>query len=318
MPTCDPTRFLVSTTPPCYLEPTVLSSLDARRMSALSSLNECSACPRDCGANRAKNKLGHCRTGRFARVAAAFPHFGEEHCLRGRHGSGTIFFAECNLHCVFCQNADISHNPACGVEVDAEQLGRLMLDLQAQGCHNINFVTPSHVVPQIIEALQSAVRGGLRIPLVYNSGGYDSVETLRRLDGLVDIYMPDFKFWTAETAGRLADVQDYPDRARDAILEMHRQVGDLRFDEQGVARRGLLVRQLVMPGLLVESRRIYEWLATDVSPDTFVNIMGQYRPEHRVCAANFPGICRRPTSEEMRAAYAAARSAGLWRLDKAE
>ena len=300
---------------PRYLDPSVRSSLAQRRQSALSALDECRLCPRNCGANRNANEIGHCRTARFARVASVFAHHGEENCLRGRYGSGTIFFAECNLHCVFCQNADISTSSARGVEVDARRLGRLMLDLQEQGCHNVNFVTPSHVVPQIIEALEYAIEHGLCIPLVYNTGGYDSVETLRCLDGLIDIYMPDFKFWTAETAQRLGAAPDYPDRARDAIREMHRQVGDLCVDEEGIALRGLLLRQLVMPGLLDESRRIYEWLAKEISPDTFVNIMGQYRPEHLVDATHYEDLNRCLTPTEWYAAYAAARAAGLHRFD---
>ena len=300
---------------PCYLDPTVRSTLAQRRQTVLTALDECRLCPRNCGANRNAGETGHCRTGRFARVASVFAHHGEEDCLRGRHGSGTIFFTECNLHCIFCQNADISNDPARGAEVDARRLGRLMLDLQEQGCHNINFVTPSHVVPQIIEGAEYAIEHGLSIPLVYNTGGYDSVDTLRRLDGLVDIYMPDFKFWTAAAAGRLADAPDYPDRIRDVIREMHRQVGDLCLDEEGIAQRGLLVRQLVMPGLIDESRRIYEWLATEISPDTFVNIMFQYRPEHRVDATHYEDLDRCPTPTEWYAAHTAARAAGLTRFD---
>jgi putative pyruvate formate lyase activating enzyme len=257
-----------------------------------------------------------CRTSRHARVASAFPHFGEEDCLRGTRGSGTIFFALCNLGCVFCQNWDISQRDA-GVEMDADGLARVMLDLQDQGCHNINLVTPSHVVPQIIEALAAAIERGLRLPVIYNTSAYDTLETLKLLDGLVDIYMPDFKFWSPETARRFANAPDYPQRARDALREMHRQVGPLRFDEDGVARRGVLVRHLVMPGQVEESGQIFTWLARNVSPDTFVNIMGQYRPENDVSVRNGTNdIGRRPTSGEMRDAYAAARAAGLWRFDK--
>jgi putative pyruvate formate lyase activating enzyme len=256
-------------------------------------------------------------------VASYGPHHGEEDCLRGRCGSGTIFFGRCNLRCVFCQNWDISQNTA-GVERNARQIADLMLQLQDAGCHNINFVTPEHVAPQVVEAIAEAIPRGLRIPIVYNTSAYDAVRSLELIDGLVDIYMPDFKFWEGATSLRLAKAKDYPERARDAIREMHRQVGDLKFGPDGVARRGVLLRHLVMPGQLEESRAIFRWLAEDVSPDTFVNLMAQYRPEYRVGTPR-PGaggepryreIDRRPEREELRTAYQMARDAGLWRFDE--
>ncbi|MFQ5589595.1 MAG: radical SAM protein [Phycisphaerae bacterium] len=250
---------------------------------------------------------------------------GEEECLRGCRGSGTVFFSMCNLRCVFCQNSDISQQ-ASGREFDPSALARVMLTLQACGCHNINLVTPEHVVPHLVEALAIAVDRGLRVPLVYNTSAYDSLSSLRLMDGLVDVYMPDFKLASSEAAERLLQAKDYPQRARDAILEMHRQVGDLRFTSNGLACRGLLVRHLVMPGMLEESRKVFRWLADEVSPDTYVNIMGQYHPANKVGRlveheTGQPDICyedinRHVSSAELRAAYAAAQTAGLWRFDK--
>jgi putative pyruvate formate lyase activating enzyme len=267
------------------------------------------------------NETKICDTGRYARVSSAFPHFGEEDCLRGWAGSGTIFFSLCNLRCVFCQNWDISQRRV-GEELSPESIANTMLSLQERGCHNINFVTPEHVVPQVLEAVAAAIAGGLRVPIVYNTSGYDSVESVKLLDGIVDIYMPDFKFWKRETAKSLAKAPDYPERAREAILEMHRQVGPLKFGPNGLARRGLLVRHLVMPGQSDESSAVFRWLAEELSPDTYVNIMGQYRPEYEVgqVAPNgdekFHEIDRRPTKDEMTCAQRGARDAGLWRFDE--
>lgn len=285
---------------------------------ALLELESCRACPRDCAVDRLAGAPGTCEIGRHAVVASAFPHFGEEDCLRGRNGSGTIFFAGCNLRCVFCQNWDISQR-VVGQECDAATIAGLMLDLQDRGCHNINFVTPEHVVPQAVEAIAEAVPRGLALPIVYNTSAYDSLRSLELLDGLVDVYMPDFKFWRPETARRYARAHDYPERAREAIREMHRQVGDLVIDPDGVARRGLLVRHLVMPGLGDETAAIVRWLA-GLSTGTYLNLMAQYRPEHRVGGPGssgrprYPEIDRRPRADEIEAAYAAARSAGLWRF----
>jgi putative pyruvate formate lyase activating enzyme len=253
-------------------------------------------------------------------VSSAFPHLGEEGCLRGTRGSGTIFFSGCSLRCAFCQNADISWL-VTGCEQDAADLAATMLALQERGCHNVNLVTPTHVVPQLIEAVVIAAGLGLRLPIVYNSSGYDRAQTLALLDGVVDVYMPDFKFWRAETAARYASAPDYPDVARRALVEMHRQVGPLRFGEGGLARRGVLVRHLVMPGLTDESRAILEWLARELSPDTYVNVMAQYRPAWRVgepdgSARRFSEIDRTPRPAEIEAVYEAGREVGLWRFDQ--
>ena len=321
----DPDRFVTADPRPCYDDPAVRASLPDRVARALAELSCCRACPRDCKVNRLAGETKLCHTGRHARVASAFPHFGEEDCLRGWAGSGTIFFSMCNLRCVFCQNWDISQRPA-GRELDAAGLADVMLGLQDRGCHNINFVTPEHVAPQVVEALAVAVDGGLRLPVVYNTSAYDALSSLRLLDGLVDIYMPDFKFWSPETAKTLAKAKDYPEHARAAIREMHRQVGPLRPDPRGIACRGVLGRHLVMPGQLDETRAIFRWLAEELSPDTWVNVMEQYRPDHEVGRIAAEGrrdagtvryvtINRRTTSPELAAARRAARDAGLWRLD---
>ncbi len=309
-------RFVVDDHEPVYLQTWREGRLAAKVEQALAELADCRICPRDCGVDRTADETGVCHIGRHARVASAFPHFGEEDCLRGWNGSGTIFFSFCNLRCVFCQNWDISQAPA-GEEMSPSEIAALMLALQERGCHNINFVTPEHVAPQVVEAIAVAVPRGLRVPIVYNTSAYDGLASLELMDGLVDIYMPDFKFWRPETARRLARARDYPEVARRAIAEMHRQVGVLRFGPDGLARRGVLVRHLVMPGLADESAEIFRWLADELSPDTYVNIMGQYRPDHRVPAnPRYADIDRRPTAAEMEAAYAAARAAGLWRFDE--
>jgi putative pyruvate formate lyase activating enzyme len=304
--------------------------LQARAEKAWSRLRRCSLCPRRCLVDRLADGLGECRTGAPARIASYGPHFGEEAPLVGRGGSGTIFFAGCNLACVFCQNHDISQpagDPASTVtrpasvatpcslrwEGTPERLAELMLGLQAAGCENINFVSPSHVVPQILAALVLATQAGLRLPLVYNTGGYDSVATLRLLDGVIDIYMPDMKYADERVGERLCGAPDYPRRNRRAVLEMHRQVGDLELDERGVARRGLLVRHLVLPGGLAGTAKVARFLADEISPDTYVNVMDQYRPAHRTSL--YPDISRPATGAEYREAVRATRAAGLWRLD---
>jgi putative pyruvate formate lyase activating enzyme len=316
MPPRDPDAFIVRDFEPAYLDETVRATLPARVERAHKELAACTACPRNCRINRLEDETKFCGIGRYARVSSAFAHSGEEDCLRGWAGSGTIFFTMCNLRCVFCQNWDISQQQA-GRECNADALADLMLLLQHQGCHNINFVTPEHIVPQLVEALAAAIERGLRLPVVYNTSAYDSLESLTLMDGLVDIYMPDFKFWESESAKRLCKAKDYPERARDAIREMHRQVGDLRFTPDGLACRGLLVRHLVMPGQLDESTAIFRWLAEEISPHTFINIMGQYRPEHEVGRdERYEDINRRPTRDELAAARESARAAGLWRFDE--
>ena len=312
-------RFLLDPFEPAYRR-VPKDEMERRVEAGLEELADCRACPRDCGVDRIAGATGVCHTGRRAIVSSAFPHFGEEDCLRGWNGSGTIFFGLCNLRCVFCQNWEISQR-AKGEECDAGRIAELMLALQARGCHNINFVTPEHVVPQVVEAIAVASEQGLELPIVYNTSAYDSVDSLRLLDGLVDLYMPDFKFWSRDTARRLCKAKDYPERAREAIAEMHRQVGVLRFGPDGLARRGVLVRHLVMPGQLEEARSIFAWLAA-LSPDTYVNVMGQYRPEYEVGgiarggAPRYGGLDRRPDAGEVGAAVAAARAAGLRRLDE--
>jgi putative pyruvate formate lyase activating enzyme len=307
--------FVIEDHEPVYLETWKMGGLADKVEAALRELGDCRACPRDCGVDRLAGERGICHTGRHAYIASAFAHFGEENCLRGECGSGTIFFGFCNLKCVFCQNWDISQRPA-GRECTAEEIASLMLDLQDRGCHNINLVTPEHVAPELVEALALAIPAGLRLPIVYNTSAYDGRASLRLMDGLVDIYMPDFKFWDPQTARRLGRAIDYPEVARAAIAEMHRQVGDLRFGPDGLARRGVLVRHLVMPGHGEETAAILAWLADRLGPDTYVNIMGQYRPAHRVPDSDrYRDIDRRPNQTELEAARAAARSAGLWRLD---
>ncbi len=297
---------------PAYLalEP---DEIRRRAAEAVAALARCEICPRNCRVDRLQNAARVCATGRYARVSTWFPHFGEEDCLRGVNGSGTIFFSFCNLKCVFCQNHDTSQ-AGHGRELGPEELAAAMLELQDKGCHNINFVTPEHVVPQILEALPIAIEQGLELPLVYNTSSYDSMESLRWMDGIVDIYMPDFKLWTRASAIRYLKAKDYPEVARRVVGEMHRQVGALQLDASGMARRGVLVRHLVMPGLLEESAAIFRFLAEKVSAETYVNVMAQYRPEYR--ASDYPEIARRPTTAEMAQARTLARAAGLRRLDE--
>jgi putative pyruvate formate lyase activating enzyme len=300
---------------PSYLATHKNGTLKQRIDQALDALRCCELCPRRCRVDRTSGQTGACRTGCNAAVASFAPHFGEEAPLVGRFGSGTIFFSSCNLNCIFCQNFEISRGKE-GREVTASELARMMLELQKQEVHNINFVSPSHVVPQILEALPEAIDGGLDIPLVYNSGGYDSVETLRLLDGIIDIYMPDMKFSSDIPALFYCAAPDYPQVARAAVKEMHRQVGDLRLDERGRAVRGLLVRHLVMPDGLAGTQQIMRFLADEISRNTYVNIMDQYRP----CGGikEFKELQRRITPGEYEEARAAARDAGLNRLDSRE
>jgi len=298
---------------PAYLHSCQTGLLRERIRSAQAHLACCTLCPRSCAVNRAAGERGFCQTGRYAAVASSGPHFGEEAPLVGRFGSGTIFFAGCNLLCAFCQNYDISHESA-GSETSPAALADIMVSLQARGVHNINFVTPSHVVPQIVEALPQAIERGLSIPLVYNSGGYDCVETLQLLEGIIDIYMPDIKFFDQHAASRYGKAPDYPAVVRAAVKEMYRQVGDLRLDRQGHARRGLLVRHLVMPHDRTGPAQIMEFLAREVSPHTYVNIMDQYQPCGSIGA--FPELARRITDDEYQNAVAAARAAGLSRVDR--
>lgn len=284
---------------------------------ALQLLRSCEVCPRNCHINRLEDRTAVCRTGRYSYVASAFPHFGEEDCLRGWGGSGTIFFSFCNLKCVFCQNFDISWE-GNGQVLTPEQLAGIMVQLQESGCHNINFVTPEHVVPQIIEAIPIAINKGLSLPIVYNTSAYDSMHSLRLMEGIVDIYMPDFKFWDGELSFLYMSARDYPLIARAGIREMHRQVGPLKFDNGGLALRGLLVRHLVMPNRVSHTRDICRFIANEISRDTYINIMDQYRPEGRVLRKpeKYRAINRRTTSSEYGEALAIAREEGLYRIDQ--
>jgi putative pyruvate formate lyase activating enzyme len=298
---------------PSYLKAHREGILRDRIGAALAVLESCRLCPRHCEVNRLKGEKGICQTGRQAIVSSYNAHFGEEDPLVGRGGSGTIFLTQCNLLCVFCQNYEISHMGE-GVPVQAGDLAEMMVALQGKGCHNVNFVTPTHVVPQILEAIPEAVERGLRVPLVYNCGGYEEVATLHLLDGLVDIYMPDFKFWDTQVAEQYCKASDYPEKARLAVKEMHRQVGDLALDDMGIARRGLLVRHLVMPDGLAGTREIMRFLAAEVSKNTYVNVMSQYRPCGE--AHRYRELQRMITVEEYREAVRMAHEEGILRLDE--
>lgn len=282
-----------------------------RAQRLLARLSSCDICPRMCRVDRMAGEFGICRTGRYARVASFGPHFGEEAPLTGFRGSGTVFFSQCNLHCAFCQNYDISHFEEGG-EVDTESLAGVFLSLQKTGCHNLNLVTPTHVTPQIVEALAVAADRGLSVPVVYNCGGYESVETLRELEGAVDIYMPDVKFLDAAPASRYCDAPDYPEAVRAAVKEMARQVGPLLLDRHGIAQRGLLVRHLVMPNEASTTRRVIDFLAGEIGTDTYLNLMDQYRPCGRVLS--FPEIGRRTSREEWAEAGDYALRKGMTRL----
>jgi putative pyruvate formate lyase activating enzyme len=299
------------------------AELHRRARRAIATLAECRACPRDCGVNRLEGKWAACKTGRYAIVSSHFPHFGEEDCLRGWRGSGTIFFGHCNLRCVFCQNYDISQaiRPGSSGHGSApeghrpEVIAAMMLELQDRGCHNINFVTPEHVAPQVVEAVAVAVDRGLRLPIVYNTSAYDALESIELMDGIVDIYMPDFKYWSAERSRTYLKAENYPEAARTAIEAMHRQVGGLLVNDEGLAERGLIIRHLVMPAALEETRAILQWIADRLGRDTYVNLMDQYYPAGKVSAAQYPELNRRLTSRELAEARAIARELGLRRLD---
>ena len=276
-------------------------------------LEECRLCPRQCAVDRLHNEIGFCKTGRRARVASYSAHFGEEDPLVGRFGSGTIFFSFCNLRCSFCQNYEISHLGE-GIEMEAKDLAAVMMALQNKGCHNINLVTPTHVVPQILEALFLAVEHGLKIPIVYNTGGYERVETLKILRDIIDIYMPDFKFWDNKWADTYCSTPDYREIAIKAFKEMYAQVGDLKIDNNGIAERGLLVRHLVMPHGIAGTKHIMKFLSQEISVNTYVNVMDQYRP----CGTAYQDeyINKRISGEEYSMALTWAHNAGLKRLDQ--
>jgi putative pyruvate formate lyase activating enzyme len=300
---------------PAYLSLLRSGELDRRAAEAVEHLKRCDLCPWDCGIDREAGRIGFCKTSRRARIASFAPHMGEEDPLRGSRGSGTLFIAHCNLRCQYCQNYDISQQGA-GRTCAAEEIARMMLALQGMGCHNINIVSPSHVVAQMIEAIAIAARQGLCIPIVYNTGGYDSLPALRLLDGIVDIYMPDMKYGADSIALKYSKIRDYVAHNQAAVKEMHRQVGDLVMDDEGVARRGLLVRHLVLPGGLAGTAEVVSFLAKHISRDTYINIMGQYRPEFKARIEDMGPLSRLVSAEEIAEAYALARSAGLHRFDE--
>jgi putative pyruvate formate lyase activating enzyme len=296
-----------------YLQTYRAGLFPERIKKAFRILESCSLCPRNCRVNRLKGEKGHCRAGDEPEVSSYSPHFGEESPLVGAHGSGTIFLSHCSLRCLFCQNYSLSHQGE-GTRISSDRLSRMMVELQMMGCHNINFVTPTHFVPQILKALPPAIEKGLSVPLVYNSSGYDSLETLRLLDGIFDIYMPDFKFSDSAPAREFCNAPDYPQKAKEALKEMQRQVGDLVIDRRGIARRGLLVRHLVLPGSLAGTREAMRFLVREVSAEVYVNIMDQYHPWGEV-EPHSP-LNRRITREEYLRAVREAEEEGVRRFDR--
>jgi len=299
---------------PAYLTSYESGILKEKIDQALECLHSCTLCPRNCEVNRWE-KYAVCKVARYARVSSFFPHFGEEDVLRGWHGSGTIFFGWCNLRCVFCQNYETSQKGE-GNEVTPKELAGMMIELQERECHNINFVTPEHVVPQILEALPHAIEHGLRVPLVYNTSAYDSLDSIQLMDGVVDIYMPDFKLWSLERCRKYLLAPDYPEAARKVIRAMQDQVGVLKADEEGLAVRGVLVRHLVMPGMLDDTLDITRYLASEVSQDTYLNIMDQYFPAWKASTEEkYAEIGRGISRGELRRAFEHAETAGLWRFD---
>lgn len=299
-------------TVPGYINLLDTGILQKRVSKALNLLSNCVVCPWKCKVNRYENQLGNCKTTAYSKVYSYGPHLGEENPIRGWRGSGTIFFSRCNLHCQYCQNFEISQANR-GNEVGSKELASIMLELQHYGCHNINLVSPTHIIPQILEAVLIAAHAGLKIPLVYNTGGYDSLSTLKILDGIVDIYMPDMKYANETTAQRYSKIPHYPQINQLAILEMYRQVGDLRINSRGLATRGLLIRHLVLPNQLSGTNQILHFISNSISKNTYVNIMAQYRPAYR--AAKFPELNRRILPSEYQEAVTYARTLGLNRLD---
>lgn len=297
---------------PCYMALERSGELAKRSRALLDIYKQCRLCPRQCGVDRTKAEKGVCNSTSRLKVASYHPHFGEERPLVGRGGSGTIFFSNCNLLCVFCQNWEINHR-GDGSFVSSEEAARMMIRLQESGCHNINLVTPTHCLPGIIAALRVAIGMGLRLPLVYNCGGYEPVEIIRMLDGIVDIYLPDCKYMDGKVAARLSNkASDYPEVAQAALIEMKRQVGDVVLDERGIARRGLLIRHLVLPNNMAGTDQFVRFVAEKLGRDTWVNIMAQYRPQHK--ARDYPEIARSITRKEYEQALAWAREAGLTRV----
>ncbi|MGQ9775996.1 MAG: radical SAM protein [Thermodesulfobacteriota bacterium] len=295
---------------PSYIDLHKRGELERRIRLLLEFLKECHLCPRACGVNRLNGELGYCRASFELMISSAFPHFGEESPLVGRHGSGTIFLTHCNLRCIFCQNYDISHQGQ-GAQVTSSDLARTMIRLQEMGCHNINFVTPTHYAPQIISSLPEAIEMGLRLPIVYNCSGYESIEVIKLLEGIVDIYMPDIKFMDEKFSERYSRASDYPKVIKEVLKEMYRQVGDLRINPNGIAERGLLIRHLVMPNGVASTEAVLRFIAEEISVHSYVNIMAQYRPEYR--AYEYPEINRKITHKEYMEAVQIAKSFHLYR-----
>ena len=298
---------------PSYLDLLQNGVLKQRVNEAWQQLKSCDVCAWKCGVNRMSGQMGICKTGEYARISSYGAHTGEEKPLSGWRGSGTIFFARCNLRCQYCQNYDISQYDAGGV-IEPEELGVIMLKLQEYDCHNINFVSPSHVVPQILAGIFFAAKAGLNIPLVYNTGGYDSIESLSLLDGVIDIYMPDMKYSDPKIARKYSKIPYYPEINRRAIKEMHRQVGDLEINKNGLALRGLLVRHLVLPNNFAGTKAIMKFIANEISLNTYVNIMDQYHPSFQ--AHHYTELNRRISYAEYKNATRSALEVGLWRLDE--
>ncbi|MBN1187298.1 MAG: hypothetical protein JXB49_33780 [Bacteroidales bacterium] len=295
-----------------YLDTYKKGLLDKKIANLYERMKNCDICPRKCSINRFESDKGICRTGTDAIVASHHPHFGEEEPLVDGQGSGTIFFSYCNLLCAFCQNYDISHE-GTGKKTTTDELAGMMLELQEMGCHNINLVTPTHVIPMVLKSLKTAIEGGLKIPLVYNSSAYDSVETLKELEGIIDIYMPDFKFWEPEISFITCKVCDYPAAARNAIKEMHRQVGDLQINKQGLAYKGMIIRHLVLPNILTDTEKILDFIQKEISKKSYINIMPQYYPAGE--ADKIDKISRRLLKAEFDEAIHLALRRGLTRLD---
>lgn len=293
-----------------YIELARTGKLAEKLESLTEILRECRLCPRECGVNRLEGQLGYCQAGADLMVSSAFPHFGEEPPLVGQHGSGTIFLTHCNLRCIFCQNYDISHLGR-GEPIAPSDMARTMVRLQEMGCHNINFVTPTHYAAQIVAALPLGIEMGLRLPIVYNCSGYESLEILQLLDGIVDIYMPDAKFMEAQDARQFCNAPDYPEVLRVVLKEMHRQVGDLVMDEDGIAMRGLLVRHLVLPEGAAGTAEVVCFLSQEISKNTYLNVMAQYHPDYQAC--RYPELSRPISVREYGQALALAKEAGLAR-----
>lgn len=295
---------------PHYIKLHKMGELQERIRLLNDILKSCKLCSRQCSVNRLKGELGFCRAGEKLMISSVLPHFGEEPPLVGNRGSGTIFLTHCNLKCIFCQNYDISHQ-GHGETISSAQLAKYMYSLQERGCHNINFVTPTHYTPQIIAALPYAINLGLHLPLVYNCGGYESLEVITLLDGIIDIYMPDVKFADKKVAEKYAQAPDYPEVVKKVLKEMYRQVGDLQINTEGIAEKGLLIRHLVMPNGLAGTRKLMHFIATELSPHSYVNVMSQYRPEYK--ASGYPELSRVITYQEYSDATDSAKNEGLYR-----